>query len=461
MATPAAIPASPAPPAPPQLARRLGAFDATMLVMGGIVGAGIFANPSVVARAVGSPGMILLAWVLGGLVALAGAFVYAELAVWRPHVGGQYAYLRDAFHPAVAFLYGWTLLLVTQTGGMAAAAMIFGTYVRELVAVPASPAVIAVVTLGVLTAVNCLGARAGGTVQNGLMLTKIVAILALVTLGWLALRGGAAPPGPDVVPAEGRAPLLALAAAMVPVLFAYGGWQTASFVSGELRDPARDLPRGLLFGVVGVVVLYLAVNVVCLVVLGAAGLAATNTPASDVMQRALGPIGARLLAAVIAISTVGFLSQSMLTAPRVYFAMARDGLFFRPVGAVHPRTRAPVVAIALQGVLASVIALSGAYDEILSYVVAMDAVFFGLTGAALLVFRARERRGTATRPATGARMPGHPYTTLLFTLAFWLLALSTIAQFPRSAGVGVLIMLAGVPAYLLWRRLAPATGGPG
>jgi len=248
---------------------------------------------------------------------------------------------------------------------------------------------------------------------------------------------------------------------MVPVLFAYGGWQTASFVSGELRDPARDLPRGLLFGVVGVVVLYLAVNVVCLVVLGPAGLAATNTPASDVMQRALGPIGARLLAAVIAISTVGFLSQSMLTAPRVYFAMARDGLFFRPVGAVHPRTRAPVVAIALQGVLASVIAISGAYDEILSYVVAMDAVFFGLTGAALLVFRARERRGAATRPATGARMPGHPYTTLLFTLAFWLLALSTIAQFPRSAGVGVLIMLAGVPAYLLWRRFAPATGAAG
>jgi APA family basic amino acid/polyamine antiporter len=151
----------------------------------------------------------------------------------------------------------------------------------------------------------------------------------------------------------------------------------------------------------------------------------------------------------------------MLTAPRVYFAMARDGLFFRRVGAVHPRTHAPVVAIALQGVLASAIALSGAYDEILSYVVAMDAVFFGLTGAALLVFRARERRGTASRPAAGARMPGHPYTTVLFTLAFWLLALSTIAQFPRSAGIGVLLMLAGVPAYLLWRRRALSDGEPG
>ena len=444
----------------PQLARRLGAFDATMLVMGGIVGAGIFANPSVVARAVGSPAMILLAWTLGGLVALAGAFVYAELAVWRPHVGGQYVYLRDAFHPAVAFLYGWTLLLVVQTGGMAAAAMIFGSYFRELLGADVAPAVVAVGTLAVLTAVNCFGARAGSTVQNGLMLTKILAILALVTLGWLALgpdADAARHAAPAVVPAEGRGPLLALAAAMVPVLFAYGGWQTASFVSGELRDPARDLPRGLLFGVAGVVVLYLAVNVVCLAVLGADGLAATDTPASDVMQRALGPVGARLLAAAVAISTVGFLSQSMLTAPRVYFAMARDGLFFAPVGAVHPRARAPVVAIALQGALASAIALSGAYDEILSYVVAMDALFFGLTGAALLVFRARERRGAEMRASGGARMPGHPATTVIFTLAFWTLAATTIAQFPRSAGVGALVMLAGIPAYLLWRRATAAS----
>ena len=436
----------------PQLARRLGPFDATMLVMGGIVGAGIFMNPSVVARTVGTPGMMLLAWSLGGLVALAGAFLYAELAVWRPAVGGQYAYLRDAFHPAVAFLYGWTLLLVVQTGGMAAAAMTFGAYAGELAALPVSPAVVAVVTLALLTVVNCLGARAGSSVQNALMVTKIAAILALVTLGWLAVRGGAPPAEAAAAPVVTRTPLLALAAAMVPVLFAYGGWQTASFVSGELRDPARDLPRGLLFGVIGVVVLYLAVNVVCLAVLGPAGLAATTTPASDVMQRALGPIGARLLAAGIAVSTIGFLSQSMLTAPRVYFAMARDGLFFRQVGAVHPRTRAPVVAIALQGALAAVIALSGAYDEILSYVVAMDALFFGLTGAALLVFRARERRGTERRPAIGARMPGHPWTTAVFTIAFWLLAASTIAQFPRSAGVGALIVLAGVPVYWIWVR---------
>ncbi len=444
------------PPAHPaggaQLARRLGPFDATMLVMGGIVGAGIFVNPSVVARAVHTPALILGAWLAGGAVAIAGAFVYAELAVWRPSVGGQYAYLRDAYHPMVAFLYGWTLLLVTQTGGMAAVAMTFAGYFRELTGTAVPSSWLAVGTLGALTAVNCFGARAGSTVQSALMVTKIAAVLALVTLGWLALgRPGAGPPAASA-PEVARTPLLAFFAALVPVLFAYGGWQTASFVSGELRDPRRDLPRGLFFGVLAVVALYLAVNVVCLAVLGPAGLAATGTPASEVMRRALGPAGARLLAAAVAVSTVGFLSQGMLTAPRVYYAMARDGLFFRAVGTVSERTRAPVVAIAVQGVWAAVIALSGRYEQILNYVVAIDALFFGLTGAALLVFRYRARRGGEQRPAEGARMPGHPWTTLLFVVAFWLLALSTVAQFPRSAGVGVLILLAGVPAYFAWRR---------
>jgi basic amino acid/polyamine antiporter, APA family len=439
-----------------QLVRRLGAFDATMIVMGGIVGAGIFMNPSVVARAVHAPAMILAAWLLGGLIALAGAFVYAELAVWRPHVGGQYVYLRDAYHPMVAFLYGWTLLLVTQTGGMAAVSITFANYFRELTGIGAPASAIAVVTLAVLTVVNCFGARAGSNVQSVLMVAKIAAVLMLVTLGWLALGrpGVAAPPAAPLT----RSPLAGLGAAMVPVLFAYGGWQTASFVGGELRDPARDLPRGLLVGVLGVVALYVAVNVVCLVVLGPDGLAATTTPASAVMRLALGDTGGRLIAAGIAISTVGFLSQGMLTAPRVYFAMARDGLFFRPVGSVHPATHAPVVAIVVQGVWASVIALSGRYEQILNYVVAIDALFFGLTGAALLVFRRRERRGLATRPGPGARMPGHPATTAVFVIAFWILALNTVVAFPRSAGIGVLILLAGVPAYFVWRRRAPGAG---
>jgi basic amino acid/polyamine antiporter, APA family len=426
------------------LARRLGVFDATMIVMGGIIGSGIFMNPSVVAREVHTPGLILLPWLIGGAIALFGAFVYAELATVRPAAGGQYVYLRDAYHPMVAFLYGWTLLLVTQTGGMAAVAVTFANYFRELTGATWSPQLIAVLTLAVLTLVNCYGVRAGSNVQSALMVTKIAAIAMLVILGWLGTR---APSTPPPAPADVRPLLVSIGAAMVPVLFAYGGWQTASFVSGELKDPRRDLPRGLLIGVVGVVLLYLAVNVVCLAVLGAGGLAATTTPASEVMRRALGSTGARLIAAGIAISTVGFLSQGMLTAPRVYYAMARDGIFFEPVGRLARRSRAPVVAIVLQGVWASVIAVSGSYEKILSYVVALDAVFFGLTGASLLVFRRRERE----RTDGSFRVAGHPWTTMIFAVAFWTVALNTIVHEPRSAGIGVLILLLGVPVYLFWR----------
>lgn len=429
---------------PAALARRLGLFDATMIVMGGIIGAGIFINPYVVARQVHTPALILTPWIVGGVIALAGAFVYGDLADRKPDVGGQYAYIRDAFHPMAAFLYGWTLLLVTQTGGMAAVAMTFAAYLRELTGLAIGTAVLAVATLLALTAINCLGVRAGSNVQSALMLLKIVAVGVLVVIGVGATN---ATPQPMSLPGSSSVPVVPLAAAMVPVLFAYGGWQTSTFVSGEMKAPRRDLPRALLIGVLGVVVLYVAVNVACLHVLGPAGLAATTTPASEVMRRVLGAPGARLIAAGIAISTVGFLSQGMLTAPRVYFAMAQDGLFFRSVAYVDARTRAPVVAIAVQGVWASVIALSGQYEQILNYVVALDAVFFGLAGAALLVFQRRD-----PQPAGAFRMPGHPWTTIVFVAAFWALALNTIARNPRSAGIGVLILLAGVPAYFFWTR---------
>jgi APA family basic amino acid/polyamine antiporter len=430
------------------LARRLGVFDATMIVMGGIIGAGIFRNPSEVARHVSTPSLMLTAWAVGGLVALAGAFVYAELAQRRPEVGGQYAYIRDAFHPMTAFLYGWTLLLVTQTGGMAAVAMTFADYFRELSGLNVERSVVAVVTLGILTVINCLGVRSGSNVQSALMVTKIAAIVMLVVLGWRAVQGfGVWGVGSAQTP--NLRPQTGFLAAMIPVLFAYGGWQTASFVSGEMRNPERDLPRGLLLGVVGVIVLYLAVNVVCVFALGPTELAATRTPASEVMRRALGEGGAKLIAAGIAVSTVGFLSQGMLTAPRVYYAMARDGVFFHRVGTLSEKTHAPVVAIALQGIWASVIAVVGLYAQVLNYVVALDAVFFGLTGAALLVFRRRDPAAVK-----GMRMPGHPITTLVFVLAFWTLAASTIVQFPKDAGMGVLILLLGIPVYLYWKKKA-------
>ncbi len=430
----------------PQLARRLGLFDATMIVMGGIIGSGIFMNPSVVALQVHTPFLILGAWVLGGLFALAAAFIWAELAALRPDVGGQYAYLREAFHPGVAFVYGWVLLLVIQTGGMAAVAVTFARYFVELTYTPIAYPYLAAIVLAALTVINCLGVRAGSTVQSILMVLKIVAIAALVFCGFLFAEKTAVtselldrPLSSDLLTAFG--------AALVPVIFAYGGWQTATFVAGEITEPRKNLPRGLILGVTGVVVLYLAANVVYISVLGTDGLAASKATASDVMRRALGDFGARAIAAGIAISTAGFLSQSMLTAPRVYFAMAQDGLFFKQVGTVHPRTRAPIVAIALQGVFAIVIALLGTYDRILNYVVSVDVIFFGLTACCIFVFRKRQPNSDGKI----TRVPGHPVTTIIFIAVCALVVINTVYRYPDNTLIGIAIMIAGVPAYLFWR----------
>ena len=309
------------------LARRLGMFDATMLVMGGIIGSGIFVTPAEVARHVERPALIVGVWLLGGLVALAASFVYAELAARRPEVGGQYAYLRDAYGPMPAFLYGWALLLVIQSGGMAAVAITFARYFSDLVHLAVPDSLVAAAVLALLTLINCLGVRSGSNVQSGLMVLKIFAISALVLAGLLF-----APAAATAAPIANRGSLSTLAAigaAMTPVMFSYGGWQTASFVAGEMRDPARDLARGLLFGVAGVVLLYTAVAFVCVHALGPVGLGESKAPATDVMRLAFGSKGATFIALGVAISTLGFLSQSILTAPRVYFAMAEDGLFFQ------------------------------------------------------------------------------------------------------------------------------------
>ena len=407
--------------------RLLGVFDATMIVMGGIVGSGVFINPYVVALQVHTPFLILGVWLLGGALALLGAFIWAELATRLPGAGGQYLYLREAFHPSVAFLYGWVLLLVTQTVG--------------------DGAIAAVALLG-LTAINCFGVRAGSNVQSALMLLKAGAIAAMVLVG-LYLGGGSVHPLPLLAQPVSFGLARAIGAAMVPVAFAYGGWQTASFVAGEMRNPGRDLSRGLVAGVLGVILLYLAVNFVCVRVLGPAGLAATRTPASAVMRVALGERGAQWIAFGIAISTLGFLSQGILTAPRVYYAMACDGLFFKSVGWLSPSSGVPVVAIVLQGLTATIIAVSGSYEHILNYVTSIDFISFGLTAASLFVFRRRRR----SSPSTGVYFtPGHPYTTAVFVLSCAGIVISTVASAPANSVIGFGILLAGVPVYLYWSR---------
>jgi APA family basic amino acid/polyamine antiporter len=275
------------------------------------------------------------------------------------------------------------------------------------------------------------------------MVLKIGAIGGLILCGLLV----AAPVEQAVPETAGAIDIFAFGAAMAPVLFAYGGWQTASFVSGELRNPQRDLPRGLIFGVGGVVLLYLGVNWVCVRVLGGGGLAQTPAPASAIMQLALGPPGARLIEAGIAISTLGFLSQSMLTAPRVYYAMALDRTIFARVGRLDPRTRAPVFAIALQGAFAMLLTTWGQYRQILDYTIAVDFLFFGLTASCLFVFRRRE----GVLPAGSFRVPGHPWTTAAFVAVCWLFVANLVAQRPGDTLLGMAVLATGVPAYAFWR----------
>jgi APA family basic amino acid/polyamine antiporter len=330
--------------------------------------------------------------------------------------------------------------------------VIFASYFRALTGVAWNESAVAAAALLTLTGINCFGARAGSNVQSALMLLKIGAIATLVIIG-LTVGGHA----PEASKAFVEKPfsfdlIKSIGAAMVPIAFAYGGWQTATFVAAEIRDPRRDLSRGLLLGVAGVVTLYLAVNLACLRVLGPAGLDATTTPASDLMRIALGESGARWIALAVTISALGFLSQSMLTAPRVYYAMARDGLFFASVGKLFGKSEAPVVAIILQGFAAIVIACSGTYGEILNFEVTVDFIFFGMTAASLFILRQRQiGLDTVTY-----RVPGHPFTTMLFVLSCAAIVLSAVIASPRNSAIALCIMMAGLPVYYFWSRFKRA-----
>ena len=429
----------------------IGFPSAVLLVVGGIVGVGIFANPAIVARDVHSSVLALAAWGAGGVIALLGAFVYAELAARMPSTGGEYVYLRETYGPLAGFLYGWTTLLVVHSGGLAAVAIIFAKNLDVLVGGGLNETLVVVITLAALATVNALGVRFGNGVQSGLGLVRLLAIAALIAAGLLLAPHGLV--APHVTPAGGSplAPWKAFGAALIPVVFSFGGWQTANFVAGEIRDPAHNLARALMAGVAVVITLYLLVNIACLRALGVEALGATLTPASDVLFRAVGPAAGKLAAGAITLSALAFMSQSILTGPRVGFAMARDGLFFRQAAKVSETSRAPAIAIFLLAGWAAVLALSGSYEQILSYVVSMNFLFFGLSASCLFVLRRRERAGQA-EGAPGFRAPWHPLTTGLFILASAVIVGCSFWAYPVNSLIGYGIMLLGAPPYLYWRR---------
>ncbi len=433
--------------------RTLGLFSGTMAVVGGIIGSGIFINPAIVAKRVGSASLTLGVWVLGGVVALIGAFCFGELSQRRPRAGGSYVYIREALGELPAFLYGWALLLVMATGAIAAVAYTFASYFTRLAGLDAALITpIAAVAILLCSAVNYVGVSPGAITTNVFTVLKLAALGFLILVG---LTGSGATPAPEAAAVatgpEGGV-FLAVAAALVPVLFAYGGWQQTNFIAEEIVEPEKNLPRALVLGVVIVVAVYLLANVTYLRALGPTGLAASTAPAADALRARVGEWGATLIGMGIAASTFGFLNLVILVSPRVYQTVAADGLFFPAFARIHPRWRTPTVAILFQGAWAVVLLYTGKYGELLDYVVFCDWIFFGLAVVALLVLRGKDRAAGVADPPGAFRVPGYPLTPLIFIAAALYVVWGSVRSNPANALRGIGILTLGVPVFLYWRR---------
>lgn len=435
------------------LQRRLTLFDTTLLVVGGIVGTGVFFNTSNVAQFVHTPGLILTAWIIGGIIALIGALSFAELGAMLPKVGGNYVFLREGIHPLVAFLYGWTMLVLIVSGACAAVAMKFSETLLTMLpqSEPPSPALIKIVGLAAvwgLTAVNYFGVKPGTVVQNIFTSGKLIALAVLIVLGL-------------TLPRETHLSLqtffergyegnlfVALGAALAPVLFAYGGWQNSTYTAGEVKDPQRTLPRALTLGILIVIAVYLLVAVVYLRVLPVDAIRSSGTVATDTARQLIGRAGAQFVSGAIVISTFGFIDMTILTAPRVFFAMARDGYLIRAAAYLHPKYQSPVVVLVLFAALTSFYLLAGSYGALLSYATFGDWIFFGL--AVLTVFTLRRKHPEWPRPY---RVWGYPITPAIFVLvAFTFVIINFCVNQPQSTyGLGLILL--GVPAFYFFRIL--------
>lgn len=425
-------------------ARSLRPWDAALIVVGGVIGGGIFLNPGIVAQRTESGLALLLMWMAAGLLTLVGALCYAELGARRPHAGGSYVYLREAFGPLAGFLFGWTMLLVIYSGSSAAVATIFARYAAALFGLP--PAWARPLTIGALVfvgGINLFGIRLGAQIQNLFAVLKLLAVAALVTCGLFLAGAGHG----QVLAADPARQGVGFLGAALPVLFAYSGFTYLNNLAGEVRDPQRTLPRALTLGMLLVIGAYALVNVAYLAVLGHAGLAASSAPAADVMQQVAGPVGAKVIALGVAISTLGFCNITLVAGARVLQVMGEDGLFFRAVARLHPRWRTPNTALLLLTAWAIVLALSGSYGQLLDYATFGDWLACAVGVGTLFWYRRHDGA------CGGFRVPGYPWLPLLFVAAVALVVVMSLHDNPRNTGIGLLIMAAGAPAYLVWRRL--------
>jgi APA family basic amino acid/polyamine antiporter len=433
------------------LRRELGLASCTLMVVGGIIGSGIFFTPAEVARALPTGGWILAVWAIGGVVALAGALAYAELGAMMPAAGGGYVYIREAFGPLAAFLCGWMTLLLIATGALAAVAMGFSGYVERYVdlSIVGGRLGMAALTIVVLGATNYLGVKPGAVVQNILTVAKIVALGALIVAG-LALWTSVGAPLPVAdAPAPRESIIGGFAAAFVAVLFTIGGWQQLNMVAGEIRRPEWTIPRALTLGILIVIAIYLGANAVYVHVLGRDGLAASAAVAADTATRLVGPAGGNLITIGAMLSILGFVNVVLLGNSRIPFAMARDGAFLAAAGKIHPRFGTPHVAIGIMVVWSLVLLYGtrGDLGDLLSGVVFADWIFFGLGGASVFVLR--RKRPDAVRPYKSL---GYPVLPALFVLAAVVGVVSAFVAATTMSLVGTGLLLAGLVAFTFTRK---------
>jgi basic amino acid/polyamine antiporter, APA family len=423
-----------------KLSRSIGLTQATAMVVGTIVGASIFVQPSEVSRALPSITGILLVWVTAGALTWVGASICAELTSAYPRTGGVYVFLREMFSPAVGFLWGWAMFWSMHTGIIAAIAMVFGRYAATIVPMgDVGVRVTAVAGILGLSVINYLGVRAGSAVQTGLTITKVAAIGGLLVL----LFATGTPRAPQTAAAISAGPFLR---ALVAGLFAFGGWHMVTYAAEETRDPERTIPRALMLGTAIVVVIYLLLNAAYLLVLPLERVLTSTRIAFDATLSTAGPAAASAISLLVIVSSFGGMSGIVLAGPRVYLAMAEDGLLFEWMGRVHPRYRTPASAIAAQAVWASALVMTGTYGVIVSRVVYTEWIFFG----ALAVGTVALRRQPWYRPAF--RAAGFPAVPILFAIVCAAMAVNQIASDPRNSLLGLGIVLAGLPVYVVWRR---------
>jgi len=438
----------------PDLPRVLGLFSIVSIVIGTMIGSGIFINPANVARDVGTPGLMLLVWVVGGLLSFFGALAIGELAASYPQAGGIYVYLREAYGPGLAFLFGWTLFLIVESGTIATLAVGFSTkYLPYFVTLsPAQGKVVAVSLIAILAAVNVMGVRKGAGLMNFLTTIKFVGLIGICVVVFVFasgstanfIEGGAAP--------SGQGGLLGnFGVALVAALWAYKGWETSTYSAGELRKPERTLPLGLFIGTLCVVVLYILVNLAYLYVFPAARMAASNRIAADVMEAAIGPVGASIIAIITLLSMTGTANGHLLTSPRVFYAMAKDGLFFKSVAKVHPTYLTPHVSIILVAAWASLLSLSGTFEQLFSFVIFGFWIFMGLTVLGVMILRMK--KPDLPRPY---KTWGYPLTPILFILSSVFLTVNSLVRTFWNSFAGLAIIALGIPVYLVWKRRAAA-----